>query len=104
MVDHPDELYVDATTLRQRFNAPGLFEQMQRGELAPQVDHESLAGPASGQPPGTKSQRVLYKRGDVLTAVVHQYMLPDGSIGASGLPDPKWLRDGDRILKYAPSP
>jgi len=33
-------------------------------------------------------------------AIVHQYLLPDGSIGASGLPDPKWLRDGDRILKY----
>jgi hypothetical protein len=31
-------------------------------------------------------------------AIVHQYLRPDGTLGASGLPDPKWLRDGDRIL------
>jgi hypothetical protein len=27
----------------------------------------------------------------VMVAVVHQYLRPDGSLGASGLPDPKRL-------------
>ncbi|HEU0073902.1 MAG TPA: hypothetical protein VFS30_07805 [Dehalococcoidia bacterium] len=51
------------------------------------------------------SQRVFYSVADVLVAVVHQYLLPDGSIGGSGrrLPDPKWLRDGDTILKFKPT-
>jgi hypothetical protein len=26
-----------------------------------------------------------------------------GSLGDSGLPDPKWLRDGDMILKFRES-
>lgn len=48
------------------------------------------------------SQRVLYFEGERLIAVAHQYQLPDGTIGGSGrhLPDPKWLRDGDTILKF----
>jgi hypothetical protein len=31
-------------------------------------------------------------------AVVHQYLRPDGTIGASGRPDPKRLFLEDRIL------
>jgi hypothetical protein len=31
-------------------------------------------------------------------ALVHEYRLPDGSIGASGLPDPKRLLLEDEIL------
>lgn len=32
-------------------------------------------------------------------AVVHQIRSPDGSLGASGKPDPKYLRLDDMILK-----
>lgn len=48
--------------------------------------------PPKGEPECTKSQIVYYVTADDITvAVVHQYMRPDGSIGASGKPDPKWL-------------
>jgi len=104
MDDRPAEIYVDATTLRQRFNTLGLFDQVQRGELIAEIRRESAAAPEVGQPPGTRSQRIAYMRGEVVVAIVHQYLLPDGRIGASGLPDPKWLRDGNRILKYKRDP
>jgi hypothetical protein len=42
--------------------------------------------------------RYFRRRDGQLMAIVHQYRLPNGELGASGLPDPKWLRDGDRIL------
>jgi hypothetical protein len=95
-----ESVYVDSRTLRQRFAALGILDQLQRGELRAEIDRSWRAPAERGQPAGTLGQRVQYFRGAELTAVVHQYLLPDGSIGGSGLPDPKWLRDGDRILKY----
>ena len=48
----------------------------------------------------SRSQAVRYYN-DVhrLIAVVHQIRSPDGTLGASGRPDPKYLRLEDRILK-----
>ena len=34
-----------------------------------------------------------------LLAAMHQYRRRDGTLGASGRPDPKYLRLEDRILK-----
>jgi len=69
-------------------------------ELYAVVSKDGLAPSDVGQPPGTRSQIVRYFRrsDDLMVAIVHQYLRPDGTLGASGLPDPKWLRDGDRIL------
>jgi hypothetical protein len=47
-------------------------------------------GPAH-EPPGTRSQSVPYLLLGVKIAVCHQYLRPDGTFGASGLPDPKLL-------------
>jgi hypothetical protein len=95
-----DERYVDEWTLRARFRELDFLGKLSRGELTLVVDWERPARRSLGFPDGTASQRVLYLRGDLQIAIVHQYLLPDGRIGASGLPDPKWLRDGDTILKY----
>src|SRR5688572_14036437 len=100
MESAPDEVYVDASTLRQRFAALDIIGQLNRGQLTTDLKRDGLAGITTGQPAGTRSQIVHYHRGDELVAIVHQYLLPDGRIGASGLPDPKWLRDGNRILKF----
>lgn len=56
------------------------------------------------QLPGTVSQRVEYwdtvQGRLVKIATVHRYVRPDGTLGASGLPDPKRvLHDG---VLYAP--
>ena len=96
-------LYVDSARLRQRFNELDLLGELHRGEIVGVVDWERPAQASAGQIPGTVSQRIFYYREDKLVAVVHQYVRPDGSIGGSGRPDPKWLRDGDVILKYRAS-
>src|SRR3989442_2275506 len=100
MEEPSQELYVAASILRLRFAELQVLDQLARGELSEEVKREKLAPESRVQPPGTLSQIVFYRREDVLIAIVHQYLLPDGRIGASGLPDPKWLPDGDLILKY----
>jgi hypothetical protein len=77
-----------------------LFGELQRGEIVGVVDWERRAPASAGQVPGTVSQRIFYYRQGKLVAVVHQYIRPDGSLGGSGRPDPKWLRDGNTILKF----
>ena len=48
----------------------------------------------AGQRAGTKSEIIEYRNADITVARVHQYTRSDGSIGASGLPDPnKVLKD-----------
>lgn len=51
-------------------------------------------------PPCTLSQVLMYRdtRGQ-LVAVVHQYLLADGSLGASGRPDPKYVFEDGVIYK-----
>ena len=97
-----ESFYVDANRLRQRFNELDLVGQLLRRELVAVVDREWLAPASAGQPLGTVSQRVLYLREGMNVAVVHQYVRPDGALGGSGRPDPKWLRDGNVILKLRP--
>ena len=51
------------------------------------------------EPPGTLSQVLEYYDADgQMLVLVHQYLRPDGTIGASGKPDPKWMRLEDEIL------
>ena len=67
------------------------------GHLKVRVSREGHPSPAaSGQPYCTRSQILRYFDEDgQRVAVAHQYLRPDGSIGGSGLPDPKAiLQDG----------
>lgn len=54
--------------------------------------------PAAAEPFCTRSQSITYfdSDGNVI-AKVHQYLREDGTIGASGKPDPKRLRIGDTV-------
>jgi hypothetical protein len=52
----------------------------------------------SREPPGTRSQSVPYFLMGVKIAVCHQYVRPDGSLGASGLPDPKLVEYQGQVL------
>lgn len=56
-----------------------------------------------GMPPCTLSQVIGYQTpGHELVAVVHQYVLPSGQLGASGRPDPKLLVHDGTIYKALP--
>ena len=80
---------VDAETLRNLFNKLELWDRLLDGELFDLTLDERPAPQTAGQPPGTLSRLdAIYEQG-VKVAEVHYYLLPDGSVGASGMPDPK---------------
>jgi hypothetical protein len=90
---------VGETELRRIFNELGYFEAVLEGELTERVERSGQARPGAGQPAGTESQTVWYYDGlGQKVALVHQYLLPDGSIGGSGRPDPKRLIFHHEIL------
>lgn len=84
---------MSAAEIRQLFNDGDFWARSQRGELTQTVMAESHPRPPRASlPTCTRSQIVAYfDAQDVKVALVHQYLLPDGSLGASGRPDPKKL-------------
>jgi hypothetical protein len=91
---------VDEREIRRQFNERRLWEQAQSGLLTQLPRKDRHPNP----PPGTelfctRSQTVRYVDCYGRTvALVHQYVRPNGQLGASGRPDPKLLLDGTEIL------
>jgi hypothetical protein len=86
---------VDAPTLRALFYEARIEERLAAGNLRIEVKRgtERPAPPNLGEPPGTFSHAIVYLDNDGLAqAIAHEYLRPDGTIGASGQRDPKWLR------------
>ena len=82
--------------MRRMFNEGGYVDRAKNGELREKITHSGTPSQEIGLPPGTVSQMVSYldENGEEL-ARAHRFVLPDGSIGASGKPDPKrLLKDG----------
>jgi len=88
-------LVVNVVALRQLFNTH-LYPRIRRGELAAQVQvSRHPSAPKASVPFCTRSQMLRYVESGEVVAIVHQYLKPDGTLGASGLPDPKYVRIGD---------
>jgi hypothetical protein len=96
MKEKPRIEYISQQQLRRLFNEQGLWERALRGELRQAVVRQRPAASTLPFPDGTQTMIVdYYDDIGVRLARVHQYMLPDGSIGGSGRPDPKLvLLDG----------
>lgn len=74
------------------FNDNEFWGRVQRGELTTAVLAESHPSPPRANLPlCTRSQIVAYFERGEKVALVHQYLRPDGTLGASGRPDPKRL-------------
>lgn len=86
----PPVKYVSASEIRTIFK-DGRFEDLVAyGVLSEKLIREGPASVQANQPPGTKSQIVAYvDEHGKQAALVHQYLKPDGTLGASGKPDPK---------------
>ncbi len=84
---------VSARVLRQIFNEGQCWEQIQQGLLQPILRADKHpSSPRASEPICTRSQYIIYVNTDgQKVAEVHQYLRADGSIGASGRPDPKLL-------------
>ena len=70
--------------------------QIQSGYLTPAPTFRRDKEPGRlppGEPPGTRSQILDYRDPNGERVVtVHRYLRPDGTLGGSGQPDPKWIR------------
>lgn len=85
------------------FNERGLWEKTKTGELstvALEDRHPALT--IANEPFCTRSQMVSYRdaSGNEV-ARVHQYLRTDGTIGASGKPDPKRIFVNGTLFRLA---
>jgi len=87
--------------IRAKFNAS---EYAALKGLTSQVFRDKeLKNPEPWQgPPGTRTQYIRYSKGGQWVVEVHQYLRPDGTLGGSGMPDPKRLRMGGFIYTVPP--
>lgn len=87
-----------APALRSYFNAHDIEGQLARGLLRRVVHKEYHPRQLTHEPFCTWSRSYRYETMDGKpVAVVHEYDRPDGSVGGSGHPDPKWLSVGDEV-------
>lgn len=87
--------------IRKIFNERQYYHKIAIGEVWEDLLDSPHAVPEhSGEPYCTHSQLIAYREHGTRKkiALVHQYLRPDGSIGASGKPDPKWLLCDGEIL------
>ena len=79
--------------MREMFNRGDYWVRVKNGEYKEFTlkDHHP-SPPLASVPYCTRSQLLSYRdTSGQEVARVHQYLLPNGSIGASGMPDPKRL-------------
>lgn len=87
--------------MRAYFNEWRYWERVLDQEFVEFVFSEHAPGPGAppSLPEGTVSQEVHYfDRRLRRRAIVHQYLQPDRTIGASGKPDPKYLMGEDGTI------
>ena len=92
--------------MRLRFNNGNYWEKSTKGELTKIVIEERVPKVLPpGEPANTLSQMVSYRDSeDTEIARAHQYLRPNGEIGASGKPDPKRLYEGGILYRLQKDP
>lgn len=82
--------------MRKLFNEGGYWEKVQNGEWTSHVLESRISDALTQETVQITSTMLSYRdRDGNEMARIHQYQRPDGSIAASGLPDPKrLLQDG----------
>ena len=97
---------ISATEMQKMFNEGGYWDKAKSGEFTSvTLEHRHPALTAANEPFCTHSQMVSYR--DALgneAARVHQYLRQDGTIGASGKPDPKRLYMGGTLYRLLKKP
>ena len=94
--------WVTANKIRALFNKSQYYEKIQKGLLQGTVIRRTLLQYPNkmNEPQGTYSEIIKYREKKTgFLVYVHQYSRPDGSIGASGKPDPKFLQIGGKLYK-----
>lgn len=94
---------VSPEDLRRLFNELQLWDLVREGLLHEVAFHHGTPRAEVHEPFGTDSQGVRYYNSWMEeVAEVHQYLRADGSLGASGLPDPKRVVEGRVVYAVPP--
>jgi hypothetical protein len=97
MAEPPPVRIVTASELRTMFNEGRYWQRAQAGDFRQLIIRDGHpSAPKANEPFCTRSQTIIYRdTAGHRVAVVHQYLRQDGTLGASGAPDPKKLwREG----------
>ena len=91
---HRSVSYISSFRLRQLFNGSQYPQLIEQGKLKRKVVKSRVLKSSDlrnkSLPPRTKSEIIkYYDTKKDLYVLIHQYLLPDGSLGASGKQDPK---------------
>jgi hypothetical protein len=101
----PASVYISRKELRQLFEKQGFPERIKKGQVSERI--VASAPPAAKStflPEGTLSQRVAYIDGrGQQCAIVHRFKKPDGTLGGSGMPDPKEVMVDGVLYKADPN-
>ncbi|MCX2728169.1 hypothetical protein OO015_11775 [Thermomicrobium sp. 4228-Ro] len=97
MEDAPLGRRVEPRELRRLFRESGLQERYERGELTELVKRSRHVADPTHLFSCSHAEVVRLFDGDRKVAVIHRYRRSDGSLAASGLPDPKFLRIDDVV-------
>jgi hypothetical protein len=95
----PNSIGVSPHRIRQMFNQGRYLDMVENGRLSEiVVESRHPSAPLAPVPFCTESQFASYQAEDgTEIAYVHQYVQPNGELGASGMPDPKrLLHDGQQ--------
>ena len=80
----------DHAEVRRIFNEMRYFERYLAGDLSIDIRDDRHPEPSPrGHQSCTRSRYVYFVEGGVYLASAHMYLLPDGSLGGSGRPDPR---------------
>ena len=92
------EWHTHPNIIQHEFNSRQLYERLQNNELKATI-LKSRHRASKDEPKCTSSQVLIYwdSRSNAV-AMVHQYLRPDGTIGGSGKPDPKWIVVEDKVM------
>ena len=101
--EEPEARYVSESIIREAFNSGQFWRRAKEREFEVWFDQDThytrkQASERSLQYCARSQILRYYDSENTLIAVVHQIRKRDGTLGASGLPDPKYLDLGREIL------
>jgi hypothetical protein len=97
---------ISPTEMQKMFNEEGYLGKVNSGEFTTvTLENRHPALTVANEPFCTYSQMISYRdANDNEMARVHQYLRPDGTIGASGKPDPKRIFVRDTLYRLHKKP
>ena len=88
-----------ASILRDLFNTTDYEGKVREGVLVKKdIESRHPAKPKAQEPLCTRSMLVGYYAGEERVAIAHEYRRKDGTLGASGKPDPKGILQAGELL------